>query len=396
MLINPTLLHVKTHAGRGRQEPATRVRLTTSDEGYFGDGSGAEDVFDRIDVPVLVQGPEATEWGCIRADHAAMADAGEWDDLLEALRFADQDRTMASGGRRVGHLISEGARARLRAALAVADFAGAEAEARRFRAVHALHVEDYAAAHLLAEALIDLGLARLDPAAGDRPGAAADFAAAEEVLADFDPIEEMSPLLAASRYHLLPGLAGGAGLCRDWYQDWCDLDPEDALAHAAHAAFLLSVSGEDYASFEKAARRAARLTGQITGKAAYAIFHLTAHDRLGSALPSLDLAALAQGLMDFQKATDCQHRANVAADFLCALLKSYRSAGPASVRQTQAVQLALAEVLSHRLREFHLQSWSQGANGIAFALTEVFGPALGKGARIQRAGLGLGARTPRG
>ena len=77
------------------------------------DGLVAEDVLARLDVPVMLRGPEATEWQCIRDDHAAMADAGEWPDLLEALRFADQDRTMVSGGYRVAPLISDGIRARM-------------------------------------------------------------------------------------------------------------------------------------------------------------------------------------------------------------------------------------------------------------------------------------------
>lgn len=308
---------------------------------------------------------------------------------------------MASGGYRVAPLISEGIRARLLAALDAGDMVEAEAELRRLEAVQALHVDDYVACHVLAQALIDLGTAKLarleaQPAATQRQAEASEhFDAAEALLSQFDPIEEMSPLLAATRYHLLPGLPDARSLCRDWYEDWCDLDPEDALAHAAHAAMLLPGFGVAAAGFEKAARKAMALTSQITGKAAYAIFHLTAVERLGRAVDTVDLGLLAQGLMDFQSATDCQHRANVVANLLTELLKDYQKAGPAATYQLTKVRAALSDVLWNRLREVHLESWEHGADSLAFALAEVFGPALRKGGRIQRAGTGLGARFPR-
>ncbi len=402
MLITPALLQVKTHVGRGRQELATRPVLRGTSELSLPDGISARELLSRLDVPVVQCGPEATEWDCIRRDHCAMADAGEWDDVLEALRFADQERTMASGGRRVSHLISEGIRARFLALLSKADLAEARVELRRFEAVHALHVQDYAAAHLLAEAQIDLGLALMSQAVEGDEGAAVVgeaaslIEAADGLLEDFDAIEEMSPLLAASRYRLLPALADGASLCRDWYEDWCDLDPEDVLAHGAHADFLLELAGGTAAAFEKAARRASVMTAEITGKAAYAVFHLTAQGRLGAALPNLDMEMLAQGLMDFQAATGCQHRANVVANLLAELLRGFREAGPQAVSQVTKTREALSDVFLNRLQEVHLESWTRGADGLALTLREVFGPALQRGARIQRAGGGLGARIPRG
>lgn len=401
MLITPALLQVKTHTGRGRRELATSAARRGADWGLAPDGMAAEAVLSRLDVSVMPRGPEVTEWDCIRSDHAAMADAGEWDDLLEALRFADQEHGTASGGRRVAGLISEGARSRLTGVLALGNLAEAEAELRRFEAVQTLHADDPAATCLLAQAMIDVGTAKLamGPAASDNGilrEAAVAFETAEGLLSLFDPFEEMSPLLAATRYHLLPGLADADKLCRDWYQDWCDLDPEDAGAHAAHAAFLLAGGGVSAAAFEKAARRAMGLSGQITDHAAYAVFHLTAHRLLGSALPALDLPLLEQGLMDYQAATGCQHRANVAASLLADLVREFRQAGPEAVYPLTKARAALSAMLWNRLRDLHLESWTGGAEGLAFALDDVFGPALQKGARIQRAGGGLGTRIPRG
>jgi hypothetical protein len=401
MLITPSLLHVKTHTGRGRQEPAVRLQPQGAAEGYGLDGMTAEAVLERLDAPVMARGPEATEWQCTRDDHAAMADAGEWDDLLDALRFADQDRTMASGGYRVAPLISEGIRARLFSALDAGDFKAADDELARFNAVQAMHPEDYAAAHLMAQALIDIGAAKHGLAADSDIAAtllaesAAHFAAAESLLFQFDPIEEMSPLLAATRYHLVRWIDDGRELFRDWYEDWVDLDPEDAIIHATHAVNMLPDGFGSVAAFEKAARKACSLTDQLTGKAAYAIFHLTAIERLGTPMPSMDMALFLQGLGDFQTATGCQYRANVAANILTELLRDYRLEGPAAAYQLTKVRAALSDVLWNRLHEVHLESWEHGADSLAFALGEVFGPALQRGARITRRGEGLGTRVPR-
>ena len=165
MLITPSLLHVKTRPDASQQEAAALLRAPASGMFDFPEGLKAPQILARLDVPVMLRGPEATEWDCVRADHAAMANAGEWADLLDALRFADEDRSMASGGRRVMHLISEGARSGLRAALDQRDHASALAELGRFQAVFELHPQDLAAAHLLAQALIDIGTLERDLAA---------------------------------------------------------------------------------------------------------------------------------------------------------------------------------------------------------------------------------------
>lgn len=401
MLITPSLLHVKTRSGGHKQDPATLLRLRGRSDGFAPEGMTAAEVLSRLDVQVMGQGPEATEWQCVRDDHAAMADAGEWLDLLDALRFADQDRTMASGGRRVAPLISEGIRATLTAALDRNDFAAAGRELARFEAVMALAPKDPTAAHLLAQALIDIASAKRDAAGRGQMSrelwaeSAAHYAAAEAILDEFDPIEQMSPLLAGTRYLLIGGIEDGADLCRDWYEDWCDLDPLDALAHATHAVHMLPGWYGSLAMFEKEARRAATMTQNVTGKAAYAIFHLSALETLGDLLPSLDLEFFIEALTDFQAATGCQHRANVAANILTELVRDYRMAGPAANYQLTKARTALSDIFWNRLHEVHLDSWENGADSLAFALWEVFGPALKRGARIARRSQGLFTRVPR-
>ncbi len=400
MLITPSFVHVKTRSPRGEQEHAALLVPGKASGGFDIDGMSPDGVLKRLDAAVMRQGPEMTEWQCIRDDHATMAEAGEWDDLLDALRFADQSRTVASGGRRVATLISEGARRALSQAIARKDWAAAAAELARFDALAARYSEDYAAAHLLAQSHIDLACAKRGAATVGQLSremwmeSTAHFDAAEDILTLFDPIEEMSPVLAATRYMLVRGIEDGRSLCRDWFEDWCDLDPEDADVHTAHAAHMLPQWFGSLASFDKEARKAARMTEGVTGKAAYAIFHLAAARILGDLPADMDLELFLEGLGDYMTATGCQHRANVAASLLTEMVHGYRLEGPSKNYQLTKVRAALSDVLWNRLTEVHLSAWESGANSLAFALGEIFGPALKRGARIVVRGSGLGTLVP--
>ncbi len=400
MLITPSLLHVKTRYQRGQQEHAALLVPSKAAAGFDIEGISPDEVLKRLDAAVMRQGPEMTEWQCIRDDHATMAEASEWDDLLDALRFADQTRAVASAGQRVAALISEGARTSLSQAIARKDWTSCETDLARFQALYAIAPKDYAAAHLLAQAHIDLGCAKRGAATVGQLSremwmeSAAHFEVAEEILLVFDPIEEMSPLLAGTRYLLVRGIEDGRSLCRDWFEDWCDLDPEDAGAHATHAEHMLPHWFGSLASFDKEARRATSMTEGVTGNAAYAIFHLAAADILGDLPAGMDLELFLEGLADYLAATGCQHRANIAASLLTEMVHSYRMEGPSKAYHLTKVRAALSDVLWNRLHEVHLSAWESGANSLAFALGEIFGPALKRGARIVVRGGGLGTQMP--
>ncbi|WP_128513482.1 hypothetical protein [Tabrizicola thermarum] len=401
MLVTPSLMHVKTRSGRSQQEGAIALRADAALSAIMPDGLAADQVLARLDAPVLRLGAERTEWQCIRDDHAAMAAAGEWADLLEALRYTDQERVMASGGHRVAPLISEGMRAALSGAIGRKDWAAAQAELAALEGLHDRNPEDYCAAQVVAQGHIDLALAQGKSAT---PGqisrdllaeGASHFERAEALLTRFDPIEEMSPLLAATRYALLPGIEDAASVCREWYEDWVDLDPEDAFAHAAHARNMLPGWLGSLTGFEREARRAVRMTEGVTGKAAYAVFHITGVEALGDLSPTIDLEYFCEALADYQTATGCQHRANIAANLLAGIAMEYRRDPAASAYQLTKVRAALSDVLWNRLREVQMDCWTRGSEGLAFAMAEVFGPALKRGARIVRRGDGLGTLVRR-
>ncbi len=401
MLVTPSLMHVKTRSGRSQQEDAFALRSQAGSAAALADGMTADQVLARLDAPVLRLGAEKTEWQCVRDDHAAMAAAGEWPDLLDALRYTDQERVMASGGHRVAPLISEGMRAGLSGAIARQDWTAAQAELQALEGLHERNPDDYCAAQVVAQGHIDFASARRKAVPqgqlshGVWSEGAAHFDRAETLVTLFDPIEEMSPLLAATRYALLPGIEDGGEVCREWYQDWVDLDPEDASAHVAHAVNMLPGWHGSLTTFEREARRAVRLTEGVTGKAAYAAFHITAVETLGDLSPTIDLEYFCEAMADFQTATGCQHRANVAAHLLSGLAMDYRREGAAAAYQLTKVRAALSDVLWNRLREVQLDCWTRGSESLAFAMAEVFGPALKRGARIVRRGDGLGTLVRR-
>lgn len=400
MLVTPSLMHVKTRSGRSQQEDAILLRPQAGPAAELLDGLTADQVLARVDVPVMRIGAERTEWQCVRDDHAAMAAAGEWSDLLEALRYTDQERVMASGGRRVAPLISEGMRAGLSSAIARSDWTAAKAELAVLEDVYDRNAEDYCAAQVLAQAHVDLANAKRKPTAADLSRdawaeAAAHYEQAELLVTLFDPIEEMSPLLAGTRYALVPGIEDGGSVCREWYEDWVDLDPEDAAVHAAHAVNMLPGWYGSLSAFEREARRAVRLTDGVTGKAAYAVFHIAAAEALGDLAPTVDHEFFFEALADYQSATGCQLRANIAAQLLSGLAMAFRNAGPTAAWHLTKTRAALSDVLWNRLREIQLDCWDSGNQTLAFAMAEVFGPALKRGARIVRRGDGLGTLVRR-
>ncbi|WP_225029445.1 hypothetical protein, partial [Xinfangfangia pollutisoli] len=304
----------------------------------------------------------------------------------------------APGGQRLAALVSQGARAALTGAIAAGDLPRAEEALDRLAAVAACHAESYAAAQIHAQGHLDLGWARRSAAADapDARGAWQGFlshtAEAERILDPFDPIAENSPLIAATRYHLVRGLEEGESLFRDWYEDWCDLDPTCAEPHAAHAVHLLPNWYGRLDTFDAAARAAARRTGDVTGAQAYAVFYLSAIEALGDPPEGMDLGLFLRGLMDYHHVTGCQYRANVVAAALTERAVQLTEAAAPGALRLRAVLDLLEDHLTGTLREFHLPAWDQGETAIHWALGQVFAGPLAQGAHIHLGPEGLEAR----
>ena len=332
----------------------------------------------RLHVPIRPVPSEAALWEGIVAEWSAIAAAERWADLLAALRRADQARAGAPGGRRLAGLISLGARHPLTATLTRRDWPAAEAEIDRLAAVQSAHPEDYVAAHLLAQAHLDYGWARRSAEPG--PGLPREVwqaflhhtALAEAVLEPFDPIEEMSPLLAGTRYLLVRGIEDGDAMCRDWYEDWSDLDPTNPEPHSTHAVHLLPHWFGSLGSFDDEARAAMKRTRHCSGASAYAMFYLAATDSLGDLPLRVDLALFLQGLTDFYQATGCQYRANIVAGALTELDHSLSLDAAKGSRRRQLV----SEVLAQRILDAGLAIVPGRQVKLAQVLAQVGGQAF--------------------
>ena len=109
----------------------------------------------------------------------------------------------------------------------------------------------------------------------------------------------------------------------------------------------------------------------------------------------MDLEFFLEALHDYQVATGCQHRANEAANLLSGMAMELRKDGADSAYQLTKTRAALSDVLWNRLREIQMDCWTRRTENLAFAMAEVFGPALKRGARIVRRGDGLGTLVRR-
>lgn len=401
MLSTPPFATLATRLAAPARLLATRLgRSFASRRRAAGEGSALGGRLEgRLHVPVLAQSGEADLWDATLAEYAALAMAGDWERLLADLHGADIARSFAPGGCSLAGLISEGGRAALAAALARGDWSAALAEVEVLTQMQEAHGSDPMAACLLAQAHLDYAAARRKSAPG--PGIPREIwqevthqtALAEAILEPFDPIEEDSPLIAGTRYLLVRGIADGAAQCRDWYEDWSDLDPTNPEPHLTHAADLMPKWFGTLHGFDAEARQAMRRTRPSTGAAAYALFQMAAAECLGDLPPNLDVPLYVEGLHDHFHAAPSQYRANIVAAALARLDRDIALA-VLSPDHAALVRDALAEHLRHGLREVHLSAWRQGEAGYHYALSQVFAEELAKGAHIYPGSDGLVARLP--
>ncbi|MDH3264137.1 MAG: hypothetical protein OEM24_09080, partial [Paracoccaceae bacterium] len=255
--------------------PCLGGRLGRSEQAHH----EADELAERIDVPVLRSSPEQNEWSELERGFAALADEGLWMSLLDRLRGVDQSRQRFASGKRYFECALAGAIAPVTRHLGEpARINAANTALAPLTTLHIGNLNDYMPAVLLARALIEIGWAvRGSEPPGETPRDARDaanayFMRAEAVIEAFDPILENSPMLAEARYRLAPGVEGGPAFLRDWYEDWADLDPSNPAMLATHASLLAPGWFGDYDEIEREARRAVTRAADGIGVGAYPCF----------------------------------------------------------------------------------------------------------------------------
>lgn len=341
-----------------------------------------------LDVKLLPAAPEAVGWEHIIARYARMAEEARWPQILFDLRRADQEREVAPGGKRLAELISLGARRQLATALRKGDDFIVESQMKQFATLQALNPRDYVTAHLLAQSHLDIGWSqRGEGASGelskeDWQSFLKRTAEAEQVLEPFDPVEELSSLLAGTRYLLVRGLEEGDELCTDWYEDWSDIDPTNWTVHATHAPHLLPEWFGNPRLFDTAAREAMARTEGEMGAAAYAIFYRSVADTVGDAPSLMDPGLMVRGLLDFQMLSGCQYRANIVAGSLTEIAHALFLEGQTGTVAFAKVKAALARQVETRLTEIHVPAWAGSEACVHWGLSLVFGVPPATGGRI--------------
>lgn len=348
-----------------------------------------------LDVKVLSQAPEAAAWDKIIAEYARLAEDARWSRILGDLRRADQDREVAPGGKRMAELMSLGVRRALLRALDKGDMFTADSQMAQLTTVQGLHPKDYVAAHLLAQAHLDFGWSqRGEGVSGELSKAdwqsfLARTAQAETVLEPFDPVEELSSLLAGTRYLLVRGIEEGDQLCTDWYEDWSDIDPTNWTVHATHAPHLLPEWFGNPKLLDQAARDAMARTEAEMGAAAYAIYYRAVADTVGDAPVLMDMGLMLRGLQDFQALSGCQYRANIVAGALTEIAHALFLESMSGTVAFGKVKAALARVVETRLTEIHLPAWAESEACVQWGLSLVFGAPTAKANRIVAKAQGL-------
>lgn len=359
----------------------------------------------RLDVPFLATAPERNLRGEIENGFAGLADSGSWPSLLDRLRGLDLSRQQLPSGKRLFECALAGALAPVTRHLGPEpDIAAALEAAERIAEVAAAHPRDYMPAAIQSRALTAIGQAlRGDGRVFGGPEAMAQaaresYAAAEAAIERFDPIEENSPILAEARYRLAPGVEGGLGFLRDWYEDWADLDPSNPQMLMTHSGLLMPGRYGDLDEIERESRRAVARAADGLGNGAYVFFWITPLAEDPALLARIDAGLFVAGIRETLAVTMSQHLANSFAALLWRLSRPLRD-GAAEAAESTAESRAIlrdgfADILRQSLREVHQPLWEMETREIRAVIAEVFEAELSAGETIGPTESGLGPVEP--
>ncbi len=329
---------------------------------------------------------------------ADLARAGDWAQIHQRLHEMDQAHDALPGGKRHWRCALDGALAPLRAALQAEDRAAVQSVLDACDQRAADHPQDYCAAVIAAQAHLDHGWARRgdgyvqDVAPADLALFQAETARAETLLEAFDPIEQMSAMLAATRYQLIRGIKEGGALCRDFYADLVDLDPGDVEAHQDHAFHLLPQWYGKASQFDREARKAAAATVQELGTTVYALFYAQAAMGAPALLRDMDADYLIAGWRDYLAAAPGAYRGNIAAGELARALQ-IAQALDLDAATLGALRAGLSEVLRDGIHRLEPRLWPS-REALPLALARAFGAEIAQGARLVQGKTGLLVQLP--
>lgn len=281
-------------------------------------------------LPIETNDPDRAERRAVAKYIAGLMVADEWTAIGDQLaqweselattpagqRFHDIGATVALSG--LQNLIDESARDTL------LDLADAETELAHFMDTYRGARDHHVLALLAARAHLIIGEAcRADhwPDVHRKDAwrkMAHHYVMAGEILAGFDALTQMSPLLAEAQYLQAFGSPGGAHRLQELFEAWINLDPANPAIYAKHAAHLTNTETFSDSDIRTLAEEASARTEDSLGFGGYALFFLPLLDTREGARDLLDAELFASALLDLASISANQAEANWAAGRLAA------------------------------------------------------------------------------
>lgn len=329
-------------------------------------------------IPVVERDPDQVARATVvnRVSHLVVE--GRWDDLACEIAVWEGRLDSTPGGARRHEIAADACFAGLRNLLDEAPresleaLAPADREVDRFAARLKAAPMDHILAVLAARAhMMVAETCRADfwPEA-ERNAAwrkmAHHYLRAEAILAPFDPVAYMSPLLAGAYYELALGMPDGGGRLRPAFQDWIDLDPSNPAIYARHVPSLLEATGNDLREFLAEAERAETRTAETLGLGGYALCVIPAFEEDPSLRDQVETDRLAAGLMDLARLSGTQAEVNWAAATLA------REAAIGSDDRRAILKSAFEALVRRHLGVIYPRIWELPIDEIRAHLSEAF------------------------
>ena len=280
------------------------------------------------ELPVEREDPDLVERVAISRHIADLMLADEWGEIGAQVAEWENQLVSAPGGARyhdiaaytalsgLQHLIDEAPHA------ALSDLDRAEEEVAHFVDTFQRNTDSHVLAAFAARAHLALGEAcRADhwPEELQREAwrrMARHFLEAGEILANYDPLAYMSPLLAEAHYAQALGTPGGTHRLDELFNAWIDLDPSNPLIYERHAELLADVTRYDDAAIQAEADKALDRTVDTLGFGGYALFYLPLLDIREGARELLDAELFASAMLDLASMEASQAEVNQTANAL--------------------------------------------------------------------------------
>ncbi|WP_299654141.1 hypothetical protein [uncultured Tateyamaria sp.] len=305
-----------------------------------------------------------------------LARLDDWTRLSAEITRTGKARQKTLGGTPVADLLAFGARSDVVSAAEHALISGRpDPKAPLMAGIEALervladHPDNPVIATIVAQTHMDLGWAwrgtgwDVEVPLRNREAFSAHFDRAGDILMEFDPKDEDSPLLAAAHCALITGRGGSVREVVSRYDMWMELDPKNARAFRAMGTHLLPRWHGSYERLELEARRAAGRTYDLWGSGAYAWVMFDAIAQDSEACARLDLDFFLDGLTDILKRASDQHTVNL----LAAYCANTMGATPTGHDETDYIRIQIAaaadEIVREYLTELHPMLWAHPARG---------------------------------